>query len=197
MVPGQIFCYEAISSAGIVMILPGYTMCRFFLTSDINTLTRHFVVTALLELFEDSKVPGVGAPCRHFGLYHLLLCWTLHGIFILFRCRPCGSNDQKSGPGTRRRSHQCSEHQRQLYSGGQPIVQRVHFRHLYLHQRYPYPGGIGAFHSGMLSQHVMAMVSTGVPLVGSIHSCADIQHIHHVNQQPTIPNRSDGSDSYC
>lgn len=28
-IPGHVFCYSAISSAGVVLILPGFTICEF------------------------------------------------------------------------------------------------------------------------------------------------------------------------
>jgi len=29
MIPGNLFCYSAISSAGVVLILPGFTVCTY------------------------------------------------------------------------------------------------------------------------------------------------------------------------
>lgn len=33
-IPGNYFCYSAISSAGVVVILPGFTVCEFKLVSS-------------------------------------------------------------------------------------------------------------------------------------------------------------------
>lgn len=56
-ISSQIFCYTAISSAGIVGILPGYLICRFFDLSLEPVLTI-YIVSSSLELASRNIVCG-------------------------------------------------------------------------------------------------------------------------------------------
>jgi hypothetical protein len=37
-IPGYLFCYSAVSSAGVVVILPGFTICELQHSSDLHIL---------------------------------------------------------------------------------------------------------------------------------------------------------------
>lgn len=58
-IPSQIFCYSAISSAGVVLVLPGYMICKqFFNVQHLNADDGASLVCSALELASKNIVTG-------------------------------------------------------------------------------------------------------------------------------------------
>jgi uncharacterized membrane protein YjjP (DUF1212 family) len=76
-IPGNLFCYNAISSAGVVLILPGFTICKF---ADLIELVRTFKA-----LVSSDQLPRNNIKKYPVWLSSNGLCNHIHSI--LGRCK--------------------------------------------------------------------------------------------------------------
>jgi hypothetical protein len=85
-VPGNIFCYNAISSSGVILILPGFTIRMLFASPPLRSLSQSTLVTSALELMSKNLFCG-SVRMVYAIIYTLFLGFSLtigSDLYLLF-----------------------------------------------------------------------------------------------------------------